>query len=197
MSSTNNGQPRSGPYTIALGVTGHRFLRRLDELVPRIDAVLDSIEAEWPGAMLTVISSLAEGSDRLVVARVLCRYHARLVVPLPLPEALYLEDFQSASSRQEFLKLLAQADEIVRFPVAATRPAGYAAAGHYLLNHCDLLVALWDGQPAQGDGGTGAVVAAARQLRLPIAWIYTHNHKAGYAHPPSAKPQGAVIFENF
>jgi len=188
---------QSPPYTVRIGVTGHRFLSRVDELIPRIDAVLDQIEAEWPGAALTVISALAEGSDRLVVARLFYRYRARLVVPLPLPEAEYAQDFLTPASRQEFLDLLAQADEIIRFPAVSTRPAGYAAAGHYMLDHCDLLIALWDGQPAHGDGGTGTVVASARQQRLPIAWIYTHNHKPGYEHPPMTTPQGAVIFENF
>ena len=71
MTPASNGQPQVAPYTIVVGVTGHRFLHRLDELVPRIDAVLDFIEAAWPGAALTVVSSLAEGSDRLVVGRVL------------------------------------------------------------------------------------------------------------------------------
>lgn len=195
MSNPSLQQPTG--YTLTVGVTGHRFLCQVDELIPRIDAVLEHIAAEWPGATLTLLSSLAEGSDRLVVARAFGRYHARLVVPLPLPEALYRQDFQSARSRQEFNDLLAQADEIVRFPHAATRPAGYAVAGDYLLDHCDLLIALWDGQPAHGEGGTGAVVAGARRRGLPIAWIYTHNDKPGYIQPSITKPQGAVVFENF
>lgn len=195
---TNNHLPdQPTGYALTLGVTGHRFLCQVDELIPRIDAVLDYIAAEWPGIALTIISALAEGSDRLVVARLLCRCHARLVVPLPLPEAMYIQDFLSASSRQEFWELLARADEIVRFPDTATRPAGYAVAGEYLLDHCDLLITLWDGQPAQGEGGTGAVVAGARQRGLPIVWIYTHNHKPGYSPPSISKAQGAVIFENF
>lgn len=197
MRTSNHRLDQPTGYTLTLGVTGHRFLCQVEELSHRIDAVLDHIEAEWPGATFTLISSLAEGSDRLVVARALGRTHVRLVVPLPLPEALYRQDFQSARSRQEFNDLLAQADEIVRFPNTATRPAGYAVAGDYLLDHCDLLIALWDGQPAQGEGGTGAVVAGARRRGLPIAWIYTHNYKPGYTQPPITKPQGAVVFENF
>ena len=64
-------------------------------------------------------------------------------------------------------------------------------------NIADLLIALWDGQPAQGEGSTGALVAAARERRLPIAWIKTHNYKPGYAQPLMVAPQGAVILENF
>lgn len=182
---------------LVIAVTGHRFLRDVDDLLLPIDGVLDVIETTWIGAALTIISALAEGSDRLIVQRLLGRRKARLVVPLPMPENLYLQDFRSAGSRQEFLHLLAQADEIVRFPADIARPISYAAASDYMLAHCDLLIALWDGHPAQGDGGTGNVVAAARQLGLPIAWIYTHNHEPGYPHPPPTNAQGAVVFENF
>ena len=92
---------------------------------------------------------------------------------------------------------MTRANEIVRFPAAAARPAGYVAAGQYMLAHCDLLIALWDGKPARGAGGTADVVAQARQLCLPIAWIYTHHDRLGAAQPPTAPAQGTVIFENF
>ena len=193
----NNNPLQSPPDTIAIGVTGHRFLHRLEELIPVIDAVLVRIEAKWLGAALTVISPLAEGSDRIVAMRVLRREHACLVVPLPLSEELYLQDFQTPSSRQEFIDLLARANKIVRFPEAAARPEGYVAAGQYMLANCDLLIALWDGEPARGDGGTADMVALARQQCLPIAWIYTHHNTLGTAQPPITESQGTVIFENF
>ena len=34
----------------------------------------------------------------------------------------------------------------------------YACAGAYIVKHCDVLIALWDGQPARGLGGTGQLV---------------------------------------
>lgn len=182
--------------TICIGVTGHRFLRAIHELVPAIDAVLDQIEARWPGAPLTAISALAEGSDRLVAERVLCRPNARLVVPLPMPEEVYIQDFRLPESAQEFMRLLALSDQVIRFPAALTRPAAYEAAGHFLLAHSDLLIALWDGEPAQGDGGTGSVVAQARLRGLPVFWIHTHNHKPDRASNGPITPQGAVTTEN-
>ena len=55
----------------------------------------------------------------------------------------------------------------------------------------DWVVANYANQPQ-----TGSVVAQVRQLHLCIAWIYTHNHKPGYAHLPMPRPRDAVLFEH-
>ena len=190
-------RPLKCPAVVSVGVTGHRFLRETDELILAIDGVLEGIERRWPGLPLRLISALAEGSDRLVAERALCRPHAQLLVPLPMPEAEYTLDFRLPNSETHFFHLLGRADAVIRFPPAATRPAGYATAGHYMLAHCDLLIALWDGQPAHGDGGTGSVVAEARRCGLPLVWIRAHNHKPGFENPPRAIVQGKTTFENF
>src|SRR5262249_29781255 len=152
---------------VTIGVTGHRALTELDRITAGVDEALNHIEQAFPGQPCTVISSLAEGADRLVVQRVLARYKPRLVVPLPLPQSDYLTDFASAESQTEFLRLLDQADEVIELPPVSTRNEAYEAAGNYVLEHCDVLMAIWDGQDAQGQGGTGATVARAGQ-RAPL-----------------------------
>ncbi len=175
----------------------HAQTERDATLIPAIDAALEGIEARWPGLPLRLISALAEGSDRLVVERALCRPQAQLLVPLPMPAADYALDFRLPDSQTHFTHLLAQAAEVVYFPPAVTRPAAYTAAGRYMLAHCDLLIALWDGQPAHGDGGTGSVVAEARRCGLPLVWIRAHNHKPGFEKPSYTIVQGKTTFENF
>lgn len=182
---------------IAIGVTGHRILTELEKINAGVDEALCRIEQAFPRQPLTVISSLAEGADRLVVRQVLARPKARLVVPLPLPKSDYLTDFESAESKEEFLSLLDQADEVIELPSAPTRNEAYEAAGNYVLDHCDVLLTIWDGQGAQGQGGTGAIVARARQSRLPIAWIHAGNRKPGTQEPTSlGAEQGTVTFEH-
>jgi hypothetical protein len=44
-----------------------------------------------------------------------------------------------------------------------------------MLDHADLLWAVWDGQPARGYGGTADVVAAARAKGLPVRVIWPHG----------------------
>lgn len=181
-----------------IGVTGHRVLTEPERIQAGVDQALDRIAQRFPGQPLAVISSLAEGADRLVARRVLARPAARLVVPLPLAKADYLTDFESAESKQEFLDLLGRADQVVELPRAPTRDAAYEKAGEYALDHSDVLLAVWDGRHAQGEGGTGAIVAQARARGLPIAWVRAGNRRPGSREPVSLGPeQGRVTFERW
>lgn len=183
---------------IAIGVTGHRFLAEVDKVAAGVDEALHRIEQAFPGQPLTVISPLAEGADRLVAHRALARSRARLAVPLPVPQSDYMTDFESVESREEFLGLLDQADEVIVLPPAPTRDEAYEAVGLYVLDHCDVLIAVWDGQSAQGQGGTGDIVAQARQRGLPLAWIHAGNRRPGTQKPITlGEEQGKVSFERF
>ena len=183
---------------VAIGVTGHRFLVELDRLTASVDEALRRIEETFPGQSLTVISPLAEGADRLVVHRVWARAEARLVVPLPLPESEYMTDFRTAESREEFLSLLNQADQVLVLPPAPTRVQAYAAAGRCVVDLCDVLIALWDGREAQGVAGTAKIVTAARRHGLPLAWVHAGNRIPGTEEPTTlGEEQGKVTFERF
>lgn len=154
-----------------LGVTGHRRLERADpiELRARITEVLTLVAGnEGPRCLAT---SLAEGADRLAAAIALDLGYT-LYCPLPFPAAIYEEDFADAQSVAEFRTLLAQAEvvEAQREP-GASREAGYTAAGRAVLSASRALLALWDGQPPRGEGGTGQIVAEALERRLPLYWV--------------------------
>lgn len=182
---------------VRIGVTGHRFLAEIPKLQASVDQALARIDAIFPRQPWAILSSLAEGADRLVVERVLLyKPDACLIVPLPLTQAEYLEDFETKASRAQFLSLLGLAAEVIPPPEASSRSEGYWAAGKYMLEHCDVLVTLWDGQGAQGQGGTGEMVAIARQRHLPLAWIHCGNRRPGTEQPTSlGEEQGEVSFE--
>ena len=183
---------------VTIGVTGHRFLTEVDKIATGVDKALCQIEYAFGGQAWTVISPLAEGADRLVAQRVLARSKARLVVPLPLPQRDYIADFGSDESRNEFYDLLSQAEQIVTLPPTPTRGEAYAAAGTYVLDHCDVLIAIWDGQTAQGIGGSGDIVAQARRRGLPLAWILAGNRRLGTQEPTVlTTEQGEVVLERF
>lgn len=183
---------------ISIGVTGHRILAEMEKIEAGIAAALKFIEQKFPGEKLSVVSSLAEGADRLVARQVLSRPRSRLIVPLPLPEPEYLNDFHSKESKEEFLLFLNQTDEVIELPPAPTREEAYEAAGKYVLNHCDILITVWDGQGAQGVGGTGGIVAEARRRGRPIAWVHAGNRKPGTKEPQTLREeQGMVTVENF
>lgn len=183
---------------IKIGVTAHRVLADVEKINAGIAEALRRIERKFARERLIVISPLAEGGDRLVVHQVLACSRASLIVPLPLPKQQYLADFVSDESKNEFLRLLDQAEEVIELPLVATRNAAYEAAGNYVLDHCDVLIAVWDGQIAQGKGGTGDVVKRARSRQFPIAWVHAGNSKLGTHEPTTlGAKQGTVTFENF
>lgn len=183
---------------LTIGVTGHRIIAEPERLAAGIEAALTRITQTYPGRPLTVVSALAEGADRLAVAPMLKRAGTRLVAVLPLPKYDYLDDFGSAASKDAFLHLLGLADEIVELPSRADREEAYAAAGEVILARADTLLVIWDGERAQGKGGTGEVVAQARVRGKPIAWIHAGNRLAGTTIPTSrGTDQGRVSYENF
>ena len=121
---------------------------------------------------LTVVSSLAEGADR-VVARVGLELDVPLDVVLPLPDKDYRQDFADAHSKAAYDRLCRAATSIS--VLSGTDPTersdAYAAAGRQLLARADVLLAIWDGEPARGGGGTAQVVGWARELNVPLYWI--------------------------
>lgn len=160
---------------VKIGVTGHRYLR--DEALLRavLTEAIETIKSRLPGRVFTVISPLAEGADRLAAAVILELPGAKLVAPLPLPRDEYMKDFDSAESRAEFLRMLDLAGEAVTMPPAASRNEAYEAAGFYVLENCDILFALWDGEKSRGRGGTAEIVAAALERGKPVCHILAGN----------------------
>ena len=182
---------------ITIAISGHRILSEVDKIKTALDLVIKNIKSAFPGESYTLLSQLAEGSDRMAAISAL-NQDIRLVVPLPLPKADYLTDFSNDESNLTFENLLVQAQTVLAPPPTTTRNAAYQAVGTYMLEHCDVLIAIWDGQEAQGQGGTGEIVLLARQRGLPLVWIHAGNRKPGTMEATSlGAEQGTVTYENF
>jgi hypothetical protein len=198
------GRPDSGPWRekwqdrAVVGVTGHRLLSDEDRVADGIDLALRQAELASGARPLTLLSPLASGADQLVARRALLRPGIELVVPLPMPLAEYLDDFPVGASRDAFLELLSQATETVNMPPTTVRDEAYQAVGRFVVEHSDLLIAVWDGKAARGQGGTGQTVAEARRRGLPLAWILAEN-RAGRSGPSLSRwsEEGTVRFERF
>lgn len=184
--------------TIALGITGHRFLAEMDQIMAGVERAVKRVCRTFPDSSFRILSSLAEGTDRLLAKKLLLRPSAVLWVPLPLQEEEYLKDFETSQSKEEFLQLLGKAERVIRMPVTKTREEGYLAAGNFVLENSDCLLTIWDGKPAQGIGGTAEIVALARERGMPLAWIHAGNRIPGTDIPTSLGPDlGKVTFEHF
>lgn len=182
---------------LRVAIVGHRVLADVPSIEAGIDDALRRIEASFAAQPLTILSSLAEGTDRVATLRVLARPESRLIATLPLEQSDYEKDFQSDESVAEFRWFLDEADEVIALPPPRDRKEAYEAGARYLLDHADVVLTVWDGQPPQGQGGTGATIAEARRRGLPIAWVHAGNRKPGTTEPTTlGSAQGTVTHEN-
>src|SRR6266446_5355473 len=108
-----------------LGVTGHRFLANEEILRVSVKEAIAAIAKYFSSKPMIVLSSLAEGSDRLVTTEVLSDPAARLIAVLPMAQPSYMTDFLSDASKQEFLELLRRAVQVVELPSKPERNASY------------------------------------------------------------------------
>lgn len=171
------------PFTIRIGVTGHREFDHPEVLVLAVREALGRIKELVPaspgvGLVPVVISALAEGADRLVAEEVLAENGARLEVALPLARADYLRDFRQKGSKLKFQSLIERASYVWQAPAGLSREDSYERAGRYVVDRSDAVIALWDGEPARGRGGTAEIVAYARERGVPLVWIKTKGDPA-------------------
>jgi hypothetical protein len=160
--------------SLRIGVTGHRVLPADPTFLDRTRLAVDDAAAlAADNGQVTVVSALAEGADRLVASEVLDRPGATLEVVLPTTPDEYEGDFVEAESRDEFRLLLHRAKSVTVVPAAGSRTANFERAGHAMLDQIDVLLALWDGKPARGRGGTAEIVKRAQKLGLPVVWVST------------------------
>lgn len=181
-----------------IGITGHRHLDDLKKIMVEVDSAVESIQAIFPGSKFRILSALAEGTDQILAKRLLLLPDSVLWVPLPLPKEEYLKDFRTAQTREEFLSLFGKAERIISMPQTEKRADAYLAAGRFIVESSDLLLAVWDGEPARGKGGTAEVVDLARRRSLPIIWIHAGNSPdSTVGAAASGNKKGEVTFENF
>ena len=193
---TTPGSPKIEP--VRLGVTGHRLLAEEEKLRAAIRETFDVLAERFRGRPLVVYSALAEGADRLVIEEVCDLADASFIAVLPLPVEDYARDFCSALSKRQFRELLSQASDVIELPNSQSRDEAYWQAGCYVVDHSDVLLALWDGQPAHGASGTADVVAYARKRSQPLIWIRAGNREPGSDNPTTlGAEQGKLTVEDF
>lgn len=152
-----------------IGVTGHRSIP--DEALGHVEAGLRAVLGSHEGP-LEALSSLAEGADQLF-AVIALECGADLTVVIPSGD--YEEGFEGAGALERFRGLKSRATQEVRMDFARSTDEAYYAAGAYIADSCDRLVAVWDGLPARGHGGTAEIVAYARALGKPVTVIWSEG----------------------
>ena len=184
---------------LVVGVTGHRYLDGNDEAAKKMAVELKSavkdyfrkLRRDCPHTPILLISPLAEGADQLVAGAALelrddpeQPLDVELLVPLPMPEKIYLQDFQGeehAAALAEYHRLSKLASRTIEMPLLSdekdfddpgkseqARQIQYLLVGTFVARHCHILIALWDRKDEQGIGGTGQIVRFKRTGRLAL-----------------------------
>ncbi len=149
---------------LRLGVTGHQDLP--DDVVPVLRERVLRVVTE--ASHVVAISSLARGTDQFVARTVLDNGGAvEVVVPCGHYDTLF-DDV----GRAGYDELVAASSSVARLPYPEPTEAAFLAAGLVVVERCELLLAVWDGEPARGLGGTADVVAYAGAIARPIERVW-------------------------
>lgn len=157
------------PYRI--GITGHREFDPATSTLIR--AALRRVVDAYQPHDLVGVSCLAEGADTMFAEAVTDR-GGRLEVVVP---ALRYREALPAAHRRTYDALLARATAVHRLPLIESDDTAYLAGNHRMLTAVDRLVAVWDGLPARGPGGTADVVTEARRRGLPVEVVWPAGGK--------------------
>ncbi len=84
--------------------------------------------------------------------------------PLPFSRDEYERDFESAESRSEYRRFLAQATAVLELDGDRSDPeTAYLNAGLVMLEQSDAIIAVWDGCKPAGRGGTRPFAAGVKR----------------------------------
>jgi hypothetical protein len=149
-----------------IGISGHRGLPGQTQKL--VDAALREVLGPHAGPDLVGISCLAGGPDQLF-ARAVLDLGGVLEVVVP---AEHYRDGLEREEQDGYDELIATAGRIERLPFVESTSEAHLAAGQTIVDRCDLLIAVWDGQPSRGLGGTADTVAYARDRRVPVTVVW-------------------------
>ncbi|MBB6121186.1 hypothetical protein [Nocardiopsis algeriensis] len=150
---------------IRIGVTGHRGLSPdLDRAVTAL--VRDHLRPY--GCDMVGLSCLADGADTAFAQAV-------LDAGAPLEAVVPARGYRLAlppEHRPVYDRLLSRAVLVHELDRTESTPQAHLEAGQLLVERCDRLVAVWDGRPARGPGGTADVVAHALARHRPVTVLW-------------------------
>lgn len=155
-------------HSMRVGLIGHRDLGD-PQSVALVRQAAERHFSEWQATypQLTVLCSLAIGADT-ILTEVALQHGCRLIAVLPF--ARYELEF-TPTERPRFHALCARAAEVIELPSLDSNHASFRQAGQWIVDHCDLLLAVWDEQSVCKIGGTSDTVAYATAQRKSLVTI--------------------------
>ncbi|MCP5246104.1 MAG: hypothetical protein H6937_09220 [Burkholderiales bacterium] len=198
------------PITLRIGVAGHRKLpepelsrlrkeisvtyadihQAVQEIAKDQTAQILYAQGENITPVIRIISSLAEGTDRLCIEPELIPFEPELACILPFLKEEFELDFLPGESVvdlqngtvDDFNEILNRIGygqpnmQIIELDGnRASRDEAYNNCSHLLVEHSDILIAVYDGGDSK-DEGTATTVKAAKQNGIPVIHISTETN---------------------
>jgi hypothetical protein len=156
-----------------IGVTGHMNLTPASaQLVSdALRAHLATVDGDFVG-----VSCIARGADSLFADAVL---FAGGTLEVVVPSRDYRQAKVKPDHAGQFDRLMDTAKQIRVMDFDHANREAYEAANEALLESVDEMVAVWDGQPGTGSGGTAEVVAEAHERGLKVTVIWPEGAARG------------------
>lgn len=195
-----------------VGVVGHRWDRLPRSQAGAVRAALagvlarvrTAVASHHPGGaydpsrppLLRLVTALAEGADRLGAAAALEDQDTpgqapwQLDVVLPFAETAYRATFSDPDDAAEFDRLSARAAATLVMDGVPGRFDEFVAGGRAVVDHCDLLLAVWDQAPARGAGGTANQVAYAIREEVPVVVVDPASPEVPWLYDPARPADG-------
>lgn len=182
------GHPPRPRLTLNVGITGHRAAilspNIIEELAPVVDEVFRQLSAatkrlhqseavlfDAASPLLRLHTPLASGADQLAARSARASgFEVRALLPFAPHD--YRADFPGAVERADFERELTAADHVFSLPGQRSNDEGaYVLVGKAVISAADVLVAIWDGEPGNGPGGTAHVVDQALASGVPVIHV--------------------------
>ncbi len=156
------------PLFHVVGFSGHRQLEDANAVAWAVTRALELLRQESKGEWVA-LSSVATGGDQLFVEQARGLGMSWYAI-LPLPRAEFARDFTESEWRK-VERTLEKAENVRVIAENGSREDAYLDCGMETVNGCDVLLAVWDGDPARGKGGTADVIDYARSIGKPLVVI--------------------------
>ncbi|MEW1720091.1 hypothetical protein [Streptomyces sp. NPDC093109] len=149
-----------------VGITGHRGLS--EEIEQQVRAMLAEQVTVIGSRDLVGISCIADGPDTWWAQAVLDA-GGRLEVVVP---AERYRDGLPGWHHADYDELLSRASDTHHTGLTESNSEAHQSGSEILVGLSDRLLAVWDGLPARGYGGTADVVSYAERVGVPVSVLW-------------------------
>jgi predicted Rossmann fold nucleotide-binding protein DprA/Smf involved in DNA uptake len=152
---------------MVIGITGHSNLS--DSSVGLVAGEIRDILKPYAEDDLVGITCLAHGADQ-IFAQAVIDLGGKIAVVIPAGD--YADRIPNPESRTRFDGFLSQALAVYEMPFATSGPEAYFAASTELIRRSGILMAVWDGTPPDGKGGTADAVRYAKEQNRDVLVVW-------------------------